>query len=74
MKSHFFLPTICLKEKKEVCVCAAKQKLMDMTVPLYSLNEIFVEAIEAANWAVVPRICREWQQEEWEKTFYWILR
>lgn len=71
-----FFPAYHMSKKKErgVCVCAAKQKLMDMTVPLYSLNEIFVEAIEASNWAVVPRICREWQQEEWEKTFYWILR
>lgn len=30
-------------------MCAAKQKLMDMTVPLPSLNEITVDATEAAN-------------------------
>lgn len=50
-------------------MCAAKQKLMDMTVSLPLLNEIIVDATEAANWAVVLRICREWQQEEREKTY-----
>lgn len=56
-----FLSAFHMSKQKErgVCVCAAKQKLMDMTVSLHSLNEIIADTIEAVIGAVVPRIWGE---------------